>query len=58
MPVELSPEEKDLLVGLLEREIEEIRTEIHHTRSYDYKDSLKEREKLLNGLLVRLKAQR
>jgi hypothetical protein len=56
MPVELSRQETDLMVGLLEREIEEIRTEIHHTRSHDYKDSLKEREKLLNGLLGRLKA--
>jgi ribosome recycling factor len=55
MPVELSREEKDVLVGLLEREIEEIRTEIRHTRTHDYKDSLKEREKILHDLLGRLK---
>lgn len=55
MPVELSSEERELLVGLLERELGEIRTEIRHTRSHDYKDSLKQREKRLQDLLGRLK---
>jgi len=56
MPVELSRDEMDLLVGLLEKEFDEIRTEIHHTRSHDYKDGLKVREKLVQALLGRLKA--
>jgi hypothetical protein len=56
MPVELSRDEQDLLVGLLEKEFDEIRTEIHHTQSHDYKDSLKAREKLVRALLGRLKA--
>lgn len=55
MPVELSRDEKDLLVGLLEREFEEIRSEIHHTQNLEYKDGLKQREKLVQGLLTRLK---
>lgn len=55
MPVELSSEERELLVGLLERELGEIRTEIRHTQSHDYKDSLKQREKRLQDLLGRLK---
>jgi hypothetical protein len=56
MPVELSAEEKELLIGLLENEFEEIRPEIHHTRSLEYKNGLKQREKLVRGLLGRLKA--
>jgi transcription antitermination factor NusA-like protein len=56
MPIELSREEKNLLVGLLEKEVYEIRTEIHHTQGYDYKEGLKAREKLVQALLGRLKA--
>jgi hypothetical protein len=55
MPIELSREEKDLLVGLLEKEMDETRTEIHHTEGYDYKESLRAREKLLQALLGRLR---
>jgi len=55
MAVELLRDEQDLLVGLLEREFEEIRSEIHHTQNHEYKDSLKEREKLVIALLGRLK---
>ncbi len=56
MPVELTHEEKVLVVELLEREFGEIRTEIHHTRNHEYKDGLKEREKQVHALLNRLKA--
>jgi hypothetical protein len=56
MPIELSQEEKDLLVGLLEKEIEETRTEIRRTEGYDYKEGLKAREKRLRALLSRLRA--
>jgi hypothetical protein len=56
MPIELSKEEKEILIGLLEREFGEVRTEIHHTRSHDYKDDLKERERRVHELIQRLKA--
>ncbi len=56
MDVELSFEEKGLLIELLEREAEEIRPEIHHTQNLEYKHGLKEREKLVLSLLGRLKA--
>lgn len=56
MPIDLSLEEKEILVGLLEREYEDIRTEIRHTQSHDYKDGLKEREKRVHDLLGRLKS--
>jgi thioredoxin-related protein len=55
MPFELSQEERELLVELLEREFDDVRTEIHHTKSHDYKDGLKEREKSVQELLKRLR---
>jgi hypothetical protein len=54
MPIELDPLEKDLVTNLLEKELEEIRSELHHTRGHDFKDTLKERELLVRGLLARL----
>jgi transcription antitermination factor NusA-like protein len=56
MPFELSLEEEELLISLLEQEFEEVRSEIHHTSSLEYKDGLKQRERLVHGLLARLKA--
>ncbi len=56
MPIELSDEEKEILIVLLEREFEEVRQEIRHTQSHDYKDSLKEREKRIHDLIGRLKS--
>ena len=56
MPIELSSEEKEILVGLLEREFEDVRTEIRHTKNHDYKDGLKERERRVHDLIERLKA--
>ena len=56
MPIELDPLEKDLITDLLEKEFEEIRSELHHTRGHDYKESIKEREKLVRGLLSKLGA--
>jgi len=55
MPFELTREEKEMLRGLLEKEFDEIRTEIHHTKTHEYKESLKEREKRVQGLLDKLK---
>jgi len=54
MPIELSQPEKELLAGLLEKELDEIRSELHHTQGHAYKESLKEREKLIRGLLARV----
>ena len=54
MPFELDPREKEILTGLLEKELEEVRSELHHTRGHDYKDSLREREKLVRALLAKL----
>jgi hypothetical protein len=55
MSVELSREERDLLVELLEEEFDEIRAEIRRTENHDYKENLKVREKLIQDLLGRMK---
>ena len=54
MPVELNALERALIANLLEKELEDIRSELHHTQSHEYKDNLKEREKAVRELLARL----
>ena len=54
--MEMTQAEKELLTGLLEKELDEIRSELHHTRGHDYKESIKEREKLVRDLLAKLGA--
>jgi hypothetical protein len=56
MPIDLSQPEKELVTGLLEKELDEIRSELHHTQGHDYKDRLREREQLVRGLLAKLTA--
>jgi len=56
MPIDLSQVENELLAGLLEKELDEIRSEVHHTQGHDYKESLKAREQLVRGLLAKLSA--
>jgi hypothetical protein len=55
MAIDLTKEEAELLRAILEKELEEVRSELHHTQAHDYKESLKEREALVRGLLGRLK---
>ena len=56
MPFEMRQEECDLLAGLLEKEMDDVRSEIHHTDNHDYKESLKKREKFVRDLLLKFKA--
>lgn len=56
MTIELTQVEREVLAGLLEEELEEVRSELHHTQGHEYKDGLREREKILRGLLVKLAA--
>jgi hypothetical protein len=56
MAIDLSEPERELLAALLEKELEDIRSELHHTQGHDYKDSLKGREALVRGLLARMRA--
>jgi hypothetical protein len=56
MVIEMSPTEKELLTTILEKELEEVRSEFHHTRDHEYKDTVQEREKLVRSLLKKLAA--
>jgi nicotinamide riboside kinase len=54
MSIELGPKERELLGELLEKELEEVRSELHHTQAHGYKETLKEREQLVRELLAKL----
>jgi len=55
MAIDLSETERELLASLLEKELEDVRSELHHTQGHDYKDTLKAREALVRGLLARVR---
>ena len=42
------------IVELVREESEEVQTELHHTKEPDYRDNLKRRHVVLEGLLKRL----
>jgi hypothetical protein len=52
---QLSVEELQLVTGLLERERADLRVEIHHTSTPQFRDELKRRLELVTRLLDRLK---
>jgi len=54
MQLELDQQERTLLLQLVDAALHEIGTEIRRTRTYDYKDDLKERRRLLQRLRGRL----
>jgi hypothetical protein len=56
MPTELTQEEKDLLKDILEKELGQVREEVHHSSNLDYKGCLQMRETLIRRLIDRLKA--
>ncbi len=56
MNIDVSKEEASLLNMLLKKEEVTTRVEIHHARmSFEYRDYLKQREKLIVSLLERVK---
>ncbi len=56
MNLELSNDELDLVKMLLSKAEVETRVEIHHaTKSFEFKDYLKQRETLISNLLARVK---
>ncbi len=56
MNLEISKEEFDLLIMLLSKAEVETRVEIHHaTKSFAFKDYLKERDTLIVNLLAKVK---
>jgi hypothetical protein len=55
--VELSDSERELLIDLLDREVPNLREEIHYTDDHDYKETLKQREIAVKELLRKLKGE-
>lgn len=56
MILELTSEERDALVSLVQREISDLGPEIRHTMTADYREELKRDRQLLMRLLERLQA--
>lgn len=52
--IELSEAEYEILLTMVTKEIEETRVEIHHTKSSEYKQFLKEREDILKSMLLKI----
>lgn len=55
MQLDLSPEERDLLSRLVEREVGETRAEARRSATREYHDRVQQDENLLKALLARLK---
>jgi hypothetical protein len=53
--VQLTDEEWNLVMELLQRELEDLPVEIHHTRSSQVREELSRRRDLVRGLLSRLR---
>ena len=56
MNLELSSEERILLLETLRNDFGQLRSEIYHTEAADYKAALKEREALLHAIIGRLES--
>ena len=54
MLIELTAEEVDIVRQLVEERIKELGPEIHHTRSNDFREGLKDLRRRLEGLDQRL----
>ncbi len=54
MDVQLTPEQRDLLLELVDEEMLELGPEIHHTRTRTYREGLKDRRSILTELRAHL----
>ena len=57
MQIELSEVEREELVELVRTAHAEVNPEIHHSMNREYRDTLRDRRALLEGLLQRLGAK-
>lgn len=53
--LKLSSEEREVLVQVLQQLLKEVRVEEHRTRTLTYRESVVEREKVIEQLLSKLK---
>ncbi len=54
MQLEIGNEERELLQELGTHALKELKSEIRRTSTHEYQDRLKEKERLLKGLIARL----
>ncbi len=52
--VQLTSEEAALLVEMLQTDLRNLREEVYKTERYEWRQELKHREELINGMLQRL----
>ena len=57
MQLELKLEEQELLQLLLQQSRQELRGEIRKTANHDFKEALKSKEHLIEGLMEKLSVQ-
>ena len=57
MSIDLSTQERELLLELLHNDFMSLREEIVKTEGHDYKNMLKAREQLLAGLIARVETE-
>lgn len=55
MKIELTPDEKAVIETLLQRAVAALPVEIHHCRTVEFKEFLKDRQKITEGILAKLK---
>jgi hypothetical protein len=51
----LTPQERQLLLGMLEQALGDTRVEVHHTRTPGYRDGLREQVSLIGQLIEKLR---
>ena len=56
MTLDITEQERQLLLEILKSEHSALLDELHHTESYDYKQMLKEKDELLKNLRSRIEA--
>jgi DNA-binding MarR family transcriptional regulator len=56
MQLELTREEQTLLANILDEELRDLKEEIYKTETSEYKEVLRARERLLLGLLEKVRA--
>lgn len=56
MQIELSEEEREAILEILNHALPNLRAEIHKTDNFEYRDKLKQQERVLRTLIARLTA--
>lgn len=57
MRLELNEDEREVLLGLLEEVLGDLRDEIYRAESHDFKEQLRVRKAIVTGLIDRLRPE-